>query len=330
MSKNTDFEKFSKPSIEIIQKKSRGWDHLLLVQILEEEIDEIDSWRAIKINPPEISIPISIENFDDLAKYLNKLNSNLKSIIEFKNVFQKFNANKASGNSKNDSDPMVIKMIAKEISIDYLKLTNQLEEITKERFNFSTFEHNTIKNNSEEYKLILAVIEPSFIMLKGYAEFFLNAIRRFIEFVRIKYSLTQDVLHENQPTPEITFKLVLPTFPSFVEALEKANKITNHSKNIKSKQRVLKADGAQKKPTTNNPLRKLAEEIALCETYNITDLKEVLLPLDYFPSAFIDAINDESINLMGDLAIEEVGNEILINKIAMNRVLKSESLFIIK
>ena len=71
MSKNTDFEKFSKPSIEIIQKKSRGWDHLLLVQILEEEIDEIDSWRAIKINPPEISIPISIENFDDLAKYLN-------------------------------------------------------------------------------------------------------------------------------------------------------------------------------------------------------------------------------------------------------------------
>lgn len=221
-------------------------------------------------------------------------------------------------------------MIAKEISIDYLKLTNQLEEITKERFNFSTFEHNTIKNNSEEYKLILAVIEPSFIMLKGYAEFFLNAIRRFIEFVRIKYSLTQDVLHGNQPTPEITFKLVLPTFPSFVEALEKANKITNHSKNIKSKQRVLKADGAQKKPTTNNPLRKLAEEIALCETYNITDLKEVLLPLDYFPSAFIDAINDESINLMGDLAIEEVGNEILINKIAMNRVLKSESLFIIK
>jgi hypothetical protein len=50
------------------------------------------------------------------------------------------------------------------------------------------------------------------------------------------------------------------------------------------------------------------------ERVPIAGLRERLLPLDQFPGAFIDEINEKALDLVGDLALEEIGDEIIVTK----------------
>ncbi|MDD2744544.1 MAG: DUF1566 domain-containing protein [Rhodocyclaceae bacterium] len=57
------------------------------------------------------------------------------------------------------------------------------------------------------------------------------------------------------------------------------------------------------------------------ERVPIAGLRERLLPLDQFPGAFIDKINEKALDLNADLALEEVGDEILIAQQVLTEVL---------
>jgi hypothetical protein len=48
------------------------------------------------------------------------------------------------------------------------------------------------------------------------------------------------------------------------------------------------------------------------ERVPVADLRERLLPLDQLPSAFVDEINEKALEWFGDIALEEVGDEVLV------------------
>lgn len=50
------------------------------------------------------------------------------------------------------------------------------------------------------------------------------------------------------------------------------------------------------------------------ERVSLAALRSQLLPLDQFPGAFIDELNERALDLTGDIALEESGEEIIIAK----------------
>lgn len=59
------------------------------------------------------------------------------------------------------------------------------------------------------------------------------------------------------------------------------------------------------------------------ERVPIAGLRERLLPLDQFPGAFIDEINEKALDLVGDLALEEFGDEVIVTKDVCFKVIEN-------
>lgn len=52
----------------------------------------------------------------------------------------------------------------------------------------------------------------------------------------------------------------------------------------------------------------------------LTEMRNVLLPLDLFPGAVIDDINEKALNETGEVALIENGSEIVINQEVLQQV----------
>jgi hypothetical protein len=61
--------------------------------------------------------------------------------------------------------------------------------------------------------------------------------------------------------------------------------------------------------------------LASQERVSIAGLRERLLPLDQFPGAFIDELNERALDLTGDVALDESGEEIIIAKEVLSEVI---------
>jgi len=74
-----------------------------------------------------------------------------------------------------------------------------------------------------------------------------------------------------------------------------------------------------------NSLRKVVVWLANQEQVLSAELKEILLPFDYFPSVLIDEINGLSLELFDELAIEEDNNVIIVHQEVLARILPNLS-----
>jgi hypothetical protein len=53
---------------------------------------------------------------------------------------------------------------------------------------------------------------------------------------------------------------------------------------------------------------------------SVAELRSYLLPLDLLPAALLDELNERALDLTGELAVEAVGDEILVTKSILARV----------
>lgn len=74
-------------------------------------------------------------------------------------------------------------------------------------------------------------------------------------------------------------------------------------------------------PARAQTLPEILAWLATQERVSLAVLRRHLLPLDLFPSAVIDEINERALDLIGDVAFEEVGEEIIIAKEVLFEVL---------
>ncbi|MDD2744543.1 MAG: hypothetical protein PHV02_19970 [Rhodocyclaceae bacterium] len=60
--------------------------------------------------------------------------------------------------------------------------------------------------------------------------------------------------------------------------------------------------------------------LAGLDRVSVAELRSYLLPLDLLPAALLDELNERALDLTGDLAVEAVGDEILVTKAILARV----------
>ena len=69
--------------------------------------------------------------------------------------------------------------------------------------------------------------------------------------------------------------------------------------------------------TLQQILRWLADQAQV----SVAALRTQLLPLDLLPSAVIDELNEQALDLTGDIALEEVDGDIVVNREVLRQVL---------
>ena len=137
-----------------------------------------------------------------------------------------------------------------------------------------------------------------------------------------------------------TFQLINASFDNqkaVVDAKETSPAMANALKRIESLEStlagvLLRLDTMQRgfhRAVNNNtfnqmaPAQTLSEVLAwLAEHDRITtaELRARLLPLDLLPSAVINELNERALDMVGELALEEVGDEIMISKLIMGEI----------
>ena len=82
--------------------------------------------------------------------------------------------------------------------------------------------------------------------------------------------------------------------------------------------------------TRNKLLKRMAPTQTLFDIFswvaendkiNVAELRAQLLPLDLLPSAAINELNERALDVVGELALEEVGDEIIISKLVMSKII---------
>lgn len=63
------------------------------------------------------------------------------------------------------------------------------------------------------------------------------------------------------------------------------------------------------------------EWVAKHERIGIAELRARLLPLDLLPSSSLDDLNERALNLTGEIALAQIGNEVLVTKVIFDEVL---------
>ena len=119
-----------------------------------------------------------------------------------------------------------------------------------------------------------------------------------------------------------------PTLPAMTKLLKRIESLEDSLSEV-----LRRLDGLQNSipgTVSNLPPYQASPELSLPEVLKwlavqdriaVTELRVRLLPLDLLPGAVINEINERALDLIGELALEEVGNEIVVAKDILDEVL---------
>ena len=72
-----------------------------------------------------------------------------------------------------------------------------------------------------------------------------------------------------------------------------------------------------------NSIREVINWLSNVQYVQHSELKKLLLPLDYFPSVLIDVLNEKAISLFGEIVVEEEGSQYVIRQETLSNLLSS-------
>lgn len=77
---------------------------------------------------------------------------------------------------------------------------------------------------------------------------------------------------------------------------------------------VVPSDDFGNEPVLVRPLQEVLIWLSTQDRVSVAELRTCLLPLDLFSSAVIDELNERALDLTGEVAFEESGDEIVVMK----------------
>lgn len=119
-----------------------------------------------------------------------------------------------------------------------------------------------------------------------------------------------------------------PTLPAMTKLLKRIESLENSLSEV-----LRRLDGIQSnipwtvknlafdQASPSLTLSELLKWLALQDRISVVELRARLLPLDLLPGAVINEINERALDLIGEFALEEVGNEIVVAKEILDEVL---------
>ena len=306
---------------KILHERPRGWEYLLLGQIINDEINLIKMADQGDFIQPifnskfkDISNP---EELIEVIRMLDKRNTVFKSFATIdKEVSQTNEA--VFGPPGKPGNPILIQSLAKRIAHSYYELIISQKEIDFDAKEYQIFSQRNFNSKSESFNIFGKTIKTINELFFEYTKMCLFTIENY------QNSLKNDIQNSLKPAelkikidgyvinPELVtrFDLVLSAFNDYCECDEESFTTIN-----------IETDVSQ----NFNNLIEVAYWMLNQEQITLTALRTFLLPLSYFPGAFIDAVNERALDIIGEAALVENGAVLTINQDILRSVLESEN-----
>lgn len=319
--------KFENKALEIATIKSRHWEVLLFSELLDEEI--IFSKIALSDDSfvkQKVMLKVNeVKKYDDIAKLITSLIADMELVINFSQVIQKFepsNNPDAFGPVGEQGNPAILKVLSKKVGALYYDIGVKINEKKYELIFLSKFFSRNLNNSIDKDRL------ARMVLLKG-AELVVSAERNLLVWIEgfsqyIRSQVEADVNGRSSPNK---LTLIAPDTEELNAVVQAATLY------FKSEHEVIVGDlsiankSTQNMDENENEIESLTsiEEVLVWlsskSVVTLTEMRNVLLPLDLFPGAVIDDINEKAYDLAGEAALEEAGDDVVVKRRVLLQVL---------
>lgn len=317
--------KFEKKALEIVTTRSRGWELLLFSELLDEEItfskialsDDSFSKQKMMLKVNEV------KKYGDFTKLITSLIADMELALGFSQEFQKFEPSQhpdAFGPVGEQGNPPILKILSKKVGAFYYDIGVKINEKKYELIFLNEFFSRNLNNSIDKDKLVRMVL------LKG-AEWVISAERNLLVWIEgyspyVRGQVEADI--DGRPSPN-KLTVVAPNTEDLNAVMQAAMLY------LKSEHEVIAGDLSIANKSTQNMDENEIESLTSIEevlvwlssksVVTLTEMRNVLLPLDLFPGAVIDDINEKAYDLAGEAALEEAGDDVVVKRRVLLQVL---------
>lgn len=316
--------KFENKALEIVTARSRGWELLLFSELLDEEI--IFSKIALSDDSfvkQKVMLKVNeVKKYDDISKLITSLMADMELALGFSEEFQRFEPSKhpdAFGLVGMQGNPAILKILSKKVGALHYDIGIKINEKKYELIFLSEFFSRNLNNSIDKDKL------ARMVLLKG-TEFVVSAERNLLLWIEgfsryIRGQVEADI--NGRPSPN-KLTVVAPDTEELNAVIQAAMIY------FKSEHEVIAGDLSIANKSTQNmdenevegltSIKEILVWLSSKSVVTLTEMRNVLLPLDLFPGAVIDDINEKALNETGEVALIENGSEIVINQEVLQQV----------
>lgn len=310
----------SEQASKILHESPGGWEFLLLGQIISDEINLIKEIACENlIKPVLISKFLHVKNARELHEILLIFEEKLPSILAFMKLAKEISHTNEPvfGPRGKPGNPMMINLLAKRVAYSYYDLIVALKVVEFDLKDYDLFLQRNFNSNSEGYKFIGRAIELGNLCHLDQIKCGLYITENY------QLSLENNVQRQLKPTELRAVKDEYVVNAELVQQFELAcDAVYEYWERGEEPFETLDAQTALSKDF--NDSTEVAHWLLSHEQIKLTDLRTPLLHLDYFPGAFIDSINEQALDIVGEAALIEKGTMLIINQDILQQVLESE------
>lgn len=322
---------FSEKALDIVTTGAEHWGNLLYAQLLDDEIAEVQSY--LKKYPPfnlnKRSKFETIKCLKDLTEASGDLLNTAETMSSFPGVMASISGKgneQAFGGKNSEASPSELKKLAVTSANSYREIAVFLVERELHQKNIEFFINRNLNHQLDiegdeinAIKVCCNCLNESNKLLVSKTAAFLNAIAEYGEFVRqaskkvTSGKIASNVTHTYKIDLDVNG--LLPLFAAAIAAVRSINQIrsTNLGQVI---------GGAHESDNARfGSVLEVARWLSGLEKVPLAQLRTVLLPLDLFPGAVIDDINERALELADEIAFEESTSEIIVNKNVLLKVI---------
>lgn len=323
---------FGEKALDIVITGAKHWESLLYAELLDDEIAEVQSYLK-KYSPFNLNKRSKFETIKclkDLTEAIDDLLNAAETMASFLRVLTSMSVGKeneqAFGGKNSEASPSEIKKLAVTAANSYREIAVFLADRELNQRNIEFFIKRNLNHPLDieddeinAIKVVCNCLNESNKLLVCKTAAFLNVIAGYGEFIRqVSKKVT---LGKNASNVTHTYKVdldvseLLPLFAAALAAIGSVNQ-----KRSASLGQVIAGTHEPNNARFGSVLE-VAKWLSGLEKVTLAQLRTALLPLDLFPGALIDDINERALELADEIAFEESTSEIIVNKNVLLKVI---------
>lgn len=322
----------SEKALNIATTRPKEWAHLLYAQLLDDEIGNAQFYLK-KFPPIDLSNHSRFEplrSFSDLNKTIDDLMKNMNVISNFSSTLTSMSTGEnapAFGGDGSDANPIEIKKLAEHIANLYREISVFLTEREAYQTNLEVFiKRNLCQPDDLDLEVIEAVkitcncidVVNKFIINNIYK--ILGTITGFSGYCR---QTVEAIVSGNNADRTFVFKFETIDLTELIPHIHAATKALVFLHQVRSRKTSVATTDIQVENQDFTSLLEVVKWISGFQKVTLAQLRVALLPLDLFPGAVIDDMNERALELADEMAFEESNNAILVNRQALLKVISA-------
>lgn len=323
----------SEKALNIATTRPKEWALLLYAQLLDDEIYSVQFYLK-KFPPIDLSNHSRFEplrSFSDLNKTVDDLLNNLNVVSNFSSTLTSMSTEENTlslGGDGSDADPIEIKKLAEYVANLYREISVFLTERKAYQTNLEVFINRNIGHTDDLDLEIIKAVKITCNCIDVVNKFIINNTSKILEtitgFSDFCRQSVQTAASGKNADRTFVFKLEaygLNELIPHVQAATKALVLIHQERSRKTSEATTDVQAVKNQDFTS--LLEVVKWISGFPKVTLTQLRAALLPLDLFPGAVIDDMNERALELADEMAFEESNNAISVNREALLKVISA-------